>query len=299
MATALIPPFATPGRAFLVTAILGYHLVALLAVVPYFFSWAGVGLAVAGYAVALLGINIGYHRLLAHKGIACSKRVEHGLAVLGVLAAQFGPAYWVAIHRRHHHHVDDESDPHSPRTGMLWAHMGWLLAASDNTDPEAITRRYAKDLLRDPFYVRLEANGGWIWIVVASWVAVFAAGAVAALIAGGTAADAVQLGLSLAVWGIAVRTVWVWHVTWSVNSVSHVWGYRSHDTPDDSRNNPIVGILAFGEGWHNNHHAAPRSARHGRRWWELDLTWLAIKALAWIGLVTILDAGDRTASPAG
>lgn len=299
MATTLIPPFATPGRAFLVTAIVAYHLVALLAVVPYFFSWAAVALAVGGYAIALLGINIGYHRLLAHKGIACSKRVEHVLAVLGVLAAQFGPAYWVAIHRRHHHHVDDASDPHSPRTGFLWAHMGWLLAASDNTDPEGITRRYAKDLLRDPFYVRLETNGGWIWIVVASWVAVFAAGAVAALVAGGTAADALQLGLSLAVWGIAVRTVWVWHVTWSVNSVAHVWGYRSHDTPDDSRNNPIVGILAFGEGWHNNHHAAPRSARHGRRWWELDLTWLVIKAMSRIGLVKILDGGDRAASPAG
>ena len=278
-----------PSHIILTTGIVGYHLLALLALFPYFFSWTGVVLAALGYLLALPGINLCYHRLLAHRGLSCSKRVEHALALLGVMTSQFGPAYWVAVHRRHHHRVDDRGDPHSPRAGFFWAHMGWLFVASDNSDPRLVMEQYAKDLLNDPFYAKLERGGAWSRLALYSLVLYFSVGAVTAVLTGGTAAEAVQFGSSLVVWGVAVRIVWVWHVTMSVNSVTHTWGYRTHATPDDSRNNPIIGILAFGEGWHNNHHAFPRSARHGHRWWELDLTWVIIKGLSWIGMVKILD----------
>jgi len=286
----LSPWLLFPGRPALLIAFVVYHLVALLALVPYFFSWTGVCLAIFGYFLSLPGINIGYHRLLAHRGLSCSKRVEHVLVILGVLAAQYGPAYWVAIHRRHHQFADDvRRDPHSPRLGFFWSHLGWAFTASANTDQQPLLERYAKDLLKDPFYAWLD--GAWAKICVVMAALYFAAGALLMVSTGGTVAEALQFGSSLVVWGVAVRTVWGWHVTMSVNSVTHSWGYRNHATPDDSRNNLIVGILTFGEGWHNNHHAFPRSARHGRQWWELDLTWLVIRSLAWAGLVKILDAG--------
>jgi fatty-acid desaturase len=286
----LDPLLPVPGRPIMVVVMAFCHLVALLALMPYFFSWTGVTLALLGAVLSVLGVNICYHRLLAHRGLSCSKRFEHFLAVLGVFAYQFGPAYWVAIHRRHHHFTDEFRDPHRPGSGFFWSHIGWLFAASDNTDPEPIMERYAKDLLKDPFYAWLENGGIWGYLVPIIWVLYFAAGALAEVFTGGTPAQAVQFGLSLVVWGGAVRIVFVWHATFSVNSVCHVWGYRNHATPDDSRNNPIVGLLAFGEGWHNNHHAFPQSARHGHKWWELDLSWLIIRAFAWAGLMKIHSA---------
>ena len=214
-----------------------------------------------------------------------------------MLAYQFGPAYWVAIHRRHHQFTDDPQDPHSPGTGFFWSHIGWLFAASDNTDPETIMERYAKDLLRDPFYVWLENKGTWGYVAPATWAAFFAVGVLVEILTGGSTAEAVQFGLSLLIWGAFVRIVFVWHVTFAVNSVCHVWGYRNHETPDGSRNNPIVGLLAFGEGWHNNHHAFPQSVRHGHKWWELDLSWLIIRGLAWAGLMKIHFASSQLAKP--
>ena len=273
------------------------HFLALLALLPYFFSWTGVILAIVGAVASSLGINICYHRMLAHRGLSCSKRVEHCLAVLGVMAYQFGPAYWVAIHRRHHQFSDDRRDPHSPRVSLFWSHFGWLFAASENTDPQPVLDRYAKDLLKDPFYAWLEVNGTWGRIVPMTWAAYFVAGALAEVLTGGTASEAVRFGASLVVWGAIVRTVFVWNVTFAVNSLCHCWGYRNYPTPDDSRNNPIIALLAFGEGWHNNHHAFPRSARHGLRWWELDMSWLIIRALAWAGLVKILHAAGSERAP--
>ncbi|MDI1286668.1 MAG: fatty acid desaturase [Reyranella sp.] len=264
-----------------------YHAAAMLAFTPYFFSWTGVVVAALGYYLfAMLGINLGYHRLLAHRSLSCPKWLEHLLALFGVLCLQLGPAYWVAIHRRHHQSPDDPQDPHSPRSGFYWAHVGWILTHDPNTDPSFVTNRYAKDLMKDKFYAWLE-SGGWCFLVpVASWGVYFAAGFAVELFAGGTIAESVRSGSSILVWGVFVRTVIVWHITWSVNSVCHLWGYRNYETPDRSRNNPFVGVLAHGEGWHNNHHAEPRSARHGHRWWELDTTWMAIKGLAWMGLAT-------------
>jgi stearoyl-CoA desaturase (delta-9 desaturase) len=149
-----------------------------------------------------------------------------------------------------------------------------------------MTERYAKDIMRDPLYAILDRKKNWIKLTLLSWVALFAAGFGAMALSGASTGEPVQFGASLLVWGGALRTVAVWHTTWAVNSVTHIWGYRTYDTPDDSRNNLIVGLLAGGEGWHNNHHAAPTSARHGHSWWELDVSWLTIRLLMRLGLAT-------------
>jgi fatty-acid desaturase len=261
------------------------HLVALLAFVPWFFSWTGVAVMLLGlYVFGVLGINLCFHRLLTHRGLVCPKWLEHTLAILGVCCCQDTPARWVATHRRHHEHADQQPDPHSPLVNFLWGHMGWLVVKNRDLTRLGIAQRYAKDILRDPFYARLEERFRWAWIVLASWLLFFLGGVVAQALAGGSALEALQFGLSLLIWGVFVRTVVVWHVTWSVNSVTHLWGYRNYETGESSRNNVIIGILASGEGWHNNHHADPRSARHGHTWWEFDTTWLTIRMLAALGL---------------
>jgi fatty-acid desaturase len=264
-----------------------FHLLALLAFVPWFFSWTGVILcAVSGLLLGLLGINLCFHRLLTHRGLKCPKWFEHTLAVLGVCCVQDTPMRWVAIHRRHHEHADESPDPHSPLVNFFWGHVGWLLVENREHDRLRLFDRYTKDLMRDPFYVGLERNYNYYKLLVASWLVVYAAGVAAELLLGGTLMEAVQFGLSLLVWGVFLRTVLVWHQTWAVNSLSHMWGYRNYATDEGSRNNWFVGILSNGEGWHNNHHADPRSAKHGHLWWELDITYVTIRVLAAVGLAT-------------
>jgi stearoyl-CoA desaturase (delta-9 desaturase) len=153
--------------------------------------------------------------------------------------------------------------------------------------PAAMTRRYAKDIMRDPLYAFLERKNHWAFFGIGLWLLFYLAGYAAAALGGAGMTESVRFGLSLLVWGGALRTVFVWHTTWAVNSVTHIWGYRNYDTPDDSRNNPIVGLLACGEGWHNNHHADPVAARHGHKWWEIDIAWGAIRLLMLCGLVTL------------
>jgi stearoyl-CoA desaturase (delta-9 desaturase) len=262
-----------------------YHLVALLAFVPWFFSWTGVIVAVLGHVIiGGLGISLCYHRLLTHRGLVVPKWLEHTFAVFGVLSAQDTPARWVAIHRRHHEHADDEADPHSPHVNFLWGHMGWVVTENRELPRLRIFDRYAKDVLRDRFYVTLERTYLYIWINLASWVAFFGAGFIAQLLLGGTAMQAVQFGASLLVWGVFVRTVVHWHATWAVNSVTHRFGYRNYDTDEGSRNHFLVGLLANGEGWHNNHHADPRSACYQHRWWEFDFVYWVIRLLSALGL---------------
>jgi fatty-acid desaturase len=261
------------------------HSMAALAVFPWFFSWTGVAVFAAGVVVfGALGINLCYHRLLTHRSFSCPLWLEHGLAILAACAVQDSPPHWVAVHRRHHQFADEAQDPHSPLKSFFWAHMGWLLVKKEDMTRAALIERYAKDILRDPLYAWIERRNNWLWIALLVWLGLFAAGFAFVLLAGGGGADAMRFGLSLAIWGGALRTVFVWHTTWSVNSVSHVWGYRNYTTPDASRNNTLVALLAFGEGWHNNHHADSRSARHGHKWWELDPTWLAIRLLMLLGL---------------
>src|SRR5262245_43795612 len=261
------------------------HLIAALAFIPWFFSWTGVVLLIAGlYVFGVLGINIGFHRLLTHRGFTCPLWLEHTLAFIGTLSLQDSPPHWVAVHRKHHHFSDDERDPHSPLVNFFWAHMGWLLVKVDDMKRGPLIDRYAKDVMRDPFYARLERRNNWLRIGALSWLVYFFAGWGALALTGASTAEAVQFGLSLFVWGAALRTVVVWHVTWSVNSVTHIWGYRNYETLDRSRNNTLVALVAAGEGWHNNHHADPTSARHGHKWWELDVAWLIILLLMRLGL---------------
>jgi len=238
------------------------------------------------FVFGVLGINIGFHRLLTHRSFSCPLWLEHLFAVLGTCALQFSPAFWVAVHRRHHHYADEDRDPHSPLRSFFWSHFGWLLVRPADMKPAVMIDRYSRDLLRDPLYVALERRKNWIKLTFASWLVFFAAGFVAAIAVGESQSAAFQFGASLFVWGGPLRTVLLWHSTWSVNSVTHLWGYRNYATNDDSRNNPIIGLIAAGEGWHNNHHADPSSARHGHKWWEFDLTWQVIRVLMLLGLAT-------------
>lgn len=274
-----------------VAGVVFYHCVALLAFVPDFFSWSGLLIAVFGvYVFGGLGINVCYHRLLTHRSFRCPKRMEHGLAVLGVCCMQDAPARWVAIHRRHHHHADEHPDPHSPFVNFFWAHMGWLMYENNELDRLAAYQRYAKDILRDPFYKMLERN--FVWIVLVSWLVFFAAGSLAGGLAGNSTPQSLRLGGLMLLWGVFVRTVLVWHITWSVNSLSHFWGYRNYPTNDDSRNNAFVALLTSGEGWHNNHHADPGSANYSHHRWELDGIYWVIRGFALLGLAS--DIVERT-----
>jgi stearoyl-CoA desaturase (delta-9 desaturase) len=295
----LKPPAGTQPRRVSWVDVAGLafcHLVACLAFVPWLFSWAGLVVAIAGlYVFGTLGIGLCFHRLLTHRGMVCPKPLEHAFAVLGVCCLQDTPARWVATHRWHHMHADEQPDPHSPLVNFLWAHVGWLIFKNRDLTRLSVCTRYAKDILRDPFYARLERKQVWVAIVLGSWATFFAIGFLIELLIGGSFVIALRFGLSLLIWGAFVRTVLVWHSTWAVNSVAHAWGYRSYDTAESSRNNVILALLSSGEGWHNNHHAFPRSARHGHLWWELDVTWLTIRLLAWLGLARclVLPRGKR------
>jgi stearoyl-CoA desaturase (delta-9 desaturase) len=262
-----------------------YHLLALAALLPWLFSRTGVVLAVLGvYLFGGLGINLAFHRLLTHRGFGCPKWLEYGFVVLGVCCMQDTPARWVAVHRRHHEHSDRQEDPHSPLVNFLWGHLAWMLVENRDLIRLGIYERYAKDILRDPFYRRLERTLLYPAIILGSWAVYFGGGLAASLAMGGTPAEAVRFGASLLVWGVFVRTVIVWHITWSVNSLAHLWGYQSYETGEGSRNNWLVAVLTSGEGWHNNHHAQPRAARHGHAAWEIDLIFAVVWGLEAIGL---------------
>jgi fatty-acid desaturase len=265
-----------------------YHLVALLAFWPWLFSWTGLAAALAGqYVFGTLGISLCYHRLLTHRSFTCPKWLERVLAILGVCCLQDTPAYWVGVHRRHHQYADESPDPHSPLVSFWWAHVGWLVLPNHELSRLQLYERYSKDLVSERFYRNLERNFIFVWINVAQWALFFTAGLLIGLATSGADwAASLQLGLSLLVWGVFVRTVVHLHITWSINSVTHLWGYRNYDTGENSRNNVLVALISSGEGWHNNHHAQPSAAAHGHKWWEFDLTYLTIQGLQLVGLAT-------------
>ncbi len=261
------------------------HLLSLLAFMPWFFSWTGVALMFFGhYFFGMLGMTMCYHRLLAHKGFTCPKWFEHFLALLGVCCMQDSPARWVAIHRKHHQYSDEQPDPHSPLVNFLWGHFAWLMVENRKLSNIEFYEHYGRDLLRDPFYLNIERNFMWFWIYVIHAALFFVLGLSYGWATTGDYWLGLQFALSVLVWGVFVRTVFVWHVTWSVNSLTHIWGYRNYETSDNSRNNWFVGLMAHGEGWHNNHHSEQRTAAHGHRWWEFDLTYLMIRVLEFVGL---------------
>jgi stearoyl-CoA desaturase (delta-9 desaturase) len=292
------PPFdpiarpATADRGRIIWPYLGvvalFHLLLPLAFLPGLFSWAGVLLVPLGnYVFCSLGIGAGFHRLLTHRSYRCPLWLEHTFALLGVCSLQDSPARWVMVHRMHHQHADRQPDPHSPLVNWFWGHMGWLFVENRQLSTLDAYERYARDVLRDPFYLRLERGRLWVWVYAAHAALFYLAGLAVGWAASGEWLSGVRLGLGLLLWGVVVRTVYSWHVTWGVNSLAHLWGYRNYDTDENSRNNWVFALATNGDGWHNNHHADPRSCAHGfHRWWELDVTYLTIRLLQLAGLVT-------------
>ena len=238
------------------------------------FSWIGLAVMVGLYwFTGSVGICLGYHRLLTHSGMKTYGWIRYMIAVFGTLAAEGSVLDWVADHRKHHAFSDQDGDPHSPHDGGLWAHMGWLGFSTHHGDRKAYFEKWVPDLYKDRFMRFLD---------VMFLPAQFLFGGM--LFAIGYFASGTELAVSLLVWGLFVRMVVVLHVTWLVNSASHMFGYKNYETTDDSRNNWLVAMLAFGEGWHNNHHAYPRMAMHGHKWWEFDITWQAIRVMRMLGL---------------
>jgi fatty-acid desaturase len=267
-----------------VFVLLAVHLISLFALIPWLFTWSGLTVAILGHFVfGMFGITIGYHRLLTHRGFTCPKWFEYALATMGMFNLQDSPARWVAIHRLHHRFSDQQGDTHSPLVNFFWGHVGWILYRHKDTVRTIRYAKYVPDLLRDPYYRRLERNNGWFIVFLVHAIVIVAIGAVVGYLNGGVN-EAIRYAASWAVWGVAVRTVFVLHGTWSVNSLTHMFGYRNYETRDQSTNNWLVALIAHGEGWHNNHHADPRSASHGHRWWEFDMSWWVIRFLEGIGL---------------
>ncbi|MBE9080477.1 fatty acid desaturase [Romeria aff. gracilis LEGE 07310] len=241
------------------------HALALLAI-P-FFSWSALGVAVLlHWLTGSIGICLGYHRLLTHRSFRVSKGLEYAIAIIGALAIQGGPIFWVAGHRQHHAHTEDnEKDPYSARKGFWWSHMGWLFQLKPRVFDREIYQKTAPDLARDPFYQWLDRY--FLLLQIPLGILLYALG-----------------GWSFVVYGLFVRAVALWHSTWLINSATHIWGDRAFDSADNSRNLWWAALLTYGEGWHNNHHAYPKVAKAGWRWWQVDPTWWAIRALQTLGL---------------
>ena len=234
----------------------------------FFFTWKAFWVFfILQWLTGGLGICLCFHRLLTHRSFQAPKPLEYFLTFLGCLAWQNGPTKWVAVHRMHHARSDQPNDPHTPTRGFWWAHMGWMLHWDDEMDIYKNYQPYAPDLDRDPVHRFMNATYGWYNLILA--VGLFLWG-----------------GWSMLLWGFFLRTVFMWHATWLVNSASHIWGYKTWASEDLSTNNWWVAALTYGEGWHNNHHAFLRSAAHGLRWWELDVTYLTIRTLAALRLAS-------------
>ena len=249
-----------------ITVVIMFHILAIAAL--FTFSWSNlIAAAVTWWIAGSWGIGMGYHRLLTHRGFKAPKFVEYFLSFCGTLGLQSGAINWVATHRIHHAFTETDKDPHSPRGGTFWAHVGWIFQGTAQNQTEETQMRYAPDLVKDKVHVFM-SNYYWVTPIIAA-VILFAVG-----------------GFPMVLWGIFLRQVIGWHSTWLVNSATHLWGTRRFETRDDSRNNGLIAALTFGEGWHNNHHAHPRSAKHGLTWYEFDVNWLQIKFLEKLGLVS-------------
>lgn len=263
------------------------HLVAALACLPWLFSWTGVVLCIAGlYVYGTLGINLCFHRMLTHRSLKVPLWLERTLATLAICCLQDSPARWVAIHRQHHQHSDEQPDPHSPLVNLFWGHFGWVMVKSKGHDSTFHYERYCRDILRDPYYFWCEGKIRWFWIYLAHVALYYFVGLAIGWFSTGNLMGGVQFGASLMIWGAFLRTVLVWHITWAVNSFGHIYGYQNYETGDSSRNNVWCALLSNGDGWHNNHHAFQRCAAHGHKWWEFDVTYITIRFLELIGLAT-------------
>lgn len=241
---------------------------------PFYFSWTGLAVcAVMHWMTCSIGICLGYHRYLSHKSFKLRTPAEFFVLLIGSLSGEGSPMTWAATHRLHHHKSDHDGDPHSPLGAPWWGHILWIFVKRKDADQEILWRRYIPELVDRPIMKFFERTFPlWLW----------AQGLV--LLGVGWAVAGPAFGISLLVWGMCVRMVLSYHSTWFVNSATHLWGYRNYDTRDQSRNLWWVALVAYGEGWHNNHHAHPSVAPAGHRWWEIDMTWWTIRALQLTGL---------------
>ncbi|MDV3350620.1 acyl-CoA desaturase [Leptolyngbyaceae cyanobacterium CCMR0082] len=255
------PPINWPTAIFMVAV----HSIALLAFLPSNFSWSAIAVALfLHWVTGCLGITLGWHRLVAHRSFTVPKWLEYFFVFCGSLACQHGPIEWIGLHRHHHAHSDQPVDHHSSTKGFWWSHMGWIFyeVPADGDVP-----RLTKDIARDPFYLFCENY--FLLMQVALGLLLYVIG-----------------GWSFVLWGIFVRLVAVYHCTWFVNSATHKFGYKTFESNDYSTNCWWVAVVTYGEGWHNNHHAFQFSARHGLKWWEIDVTWMTIQLLSKLGLAT-------------
>lgn len=273
----------------LVTMII-FHAGSLAAL--FLFSWQRFLVAAILYVLAInVGIGMCYHRLLTHRGYTTPKWVEYVMSVFATMSLEGGPIFWVSTHRVHHQLSDHEGDPHTPREGGWWAHAGWVLFGEALHGQTAVLARYSPDLSRDRFY---------LWLSKYHWLPITVSGLL--LLAGGWLWGGWVNGVAMVLWGVLLRVTLGLHATWLVNSATHLWGSRRFQTRDDSRNNWWVALLTGGEGWHNNHHAHPVSARHGLAWYEIDPNFWGIWILSKIGLARKIQVAkfDRAnPKPAG
>ena len=253
-----------------------FHVIALSA--PWFFSWSALGVMIfLHWLFGSIGICLGFHRILSHRSLQVPKWLEYIIAIIGAMAMQGGPIFWVAGHRLHHAHTEDEEkDPYSAKRGFWWSHMLWIFYPREEFFDFEMYKKYAPDLVRDPFYIWL--NRYFLFLQIPVGVLLYALG-----------------GWNAVIYGVFLRAVLLWHSTWLINSASHIRGYRTFDSDDNSRNLWWAAILTYGEGWHNNHHAHPNVAKAGLRWWEIDMTWWAIKTLQTLGLAkkVVMPVGNK------
>jgi stearoyl-CoA desaturase (delta-9 desaturase) len=277
---------------WITTIVMGlFHVGAIAAL--FCFSWKNLAVFMVMYFFAInIGIGVAYHRLLTHRGFRTPKWVEYFVTACGTMALEGGPIFWVATHRVHHQNSDHEGDPHTPADGAFWAHAGWILSGRAMHSETALLGRYAPDLTRDRVHV---------WLSKYHWVPLTATGLLQ--IALGTwLTGHFSGGISMMLWGTFLRVSLGLHATWLVNSATHMFGKRRFETRDDSRNSWWVALLTGGEGWHNNHHAHPVSARHGLTWYEFDINYYCIWLLSKIGLAEKVQTAKfdpKNPKPAG
>jgi stearoyl-CoA desaturase (Delta-9 desaturase) len=258
------------------------------------FSWTDLGLLLGMYVLTALGITVGFHRLFVHRSFQTYPIIQFVLGVLGSMTVEGSLFHWVGLHRRHHQHSDRPRDPHSPHLhgegirgllrGLWHAHLGWIF----DPDPPDLDR-YFKDLQQSRMLRTVSALFP-VWLVLGLLLPGVLGGVITGTWGG------VWTGL---IWGGLVRVFLVHHVTWSVNSVCHLWGFQPYQSADESRNNYLFGVLAMGEGFHNTHHAFPTSARHGLRWWQPDVSYYVIRVLSWLGLAWDVKVPSKAAQARG
>ena len=251
---------------------------------PFTFTWQALVLTLfLHWLTGGIGICLGYHRLLTHGSFKTYAPIRWLLGILGSLAGEGSPADWVANHRKHHAHSDEDGDPHTPNDGAWWSHVFWIVWTISGPVRTRHIQRWAPDVLNDRGLALMN-----IWFIplnVLFGVSLFYAG----YWLGG-----LPMAISFLVWCMFTRLAFVMHSTWFVNSASHIWGYRNYATKDNSRNLWWVALLTYGEGWHNNHHAYPSMAKHGHRWWEIDTTFWVIRLMRRLGLAwRVVDYKQR------